>query len=329
MSNELIYEIFEYFDFCHAYKIFFNLNTRFRNLLINSIFPIRINFSCLSKSSFEFYYKNIIIPYQDRIQLLHLSNPFIIDLFLSSFSVMPKLIQLQTFIIDRIPSKYLQKLLNDLFFLPHLSSLILICTAYVPDRNNFYKQIFRLPYLKYCKLSIHAPRPPEQLASATNEYSPIERLVIKDDINFHELSVLLSYVPQLHRLSIDHLIASNMQMNVCSIVPDHLTHVYFNLHDGTFDDFEILIKNFFHQIQVLSISTPWDRSYLDANRWKQLILSYMPHLRVFDIQYYVIINTIEKEIYANLFDQFYSSFWFDRQWFFLHIILMKGDQIVM
>jgi len=50
----------------------------------------------------------------------------------------------------------------------------------------------------------------------------------------------------------------------------------------------------------------------------------MPHLRVFDIQYYVIINTIEKEIYANLFDQFYSSFWFDRQWFFAYHIDERG-----
>ncbi|CAF1189159.1 unnamed protein product [Rotaria sordida] len=126
LSNEVIYEIFEYLNFFHIYEIFFNLNTRFRNLLISSTLPIKINLSSLSKSNFEYYYRNMIIPYQHQIQSLYLSNLFIVDLFLSSFSLISKLIQLQILIIDKIQSKYLDNFLNDLFFLPHLSSLVLI-----------------------------------------------------------------------------------------------------------------------------------------------------------------------------------------------------------
>jgi hypothetical protein len=325
LSNELIYEIFEYFDFCHAYEIFFNLNTRFRSLLINSTLPIKIKLSFLSKATFEYYDKNIIIPYQQQIQSLQLSNPFIID----SFSLIPKLIQLRTLIIENIQSKYLENLLNDLFVLPHLSSLVIICNSYVPNRNTVYQQIFRLSALKYCKLSIHAPYPPEQLSIATNQFSPIVHLVIKDSINLNELSCLLSHVPQLHRLSIDNQVQYyNRQRNVWSNVSANLTHVYLNLEDVYFDKFEPLIKNLFRQLQILSILTSADRSYLDANRWKQLILSHMPYLRIFDIHYCEHTNMIDKEMYAVRFDQFESSFWFERQWFFAYHIPVKSGYVL-
>jgi hypothetical protein len=36
LTSEIIYEIFEYFDPYHVYKSFFNINTRFQYLVINS-----------------------------------------------------------------------------------------------------------------------------------------------------------------------------------------------------------------------------------------------------------------------------------------------------
>ncbi|CAF5076649.1 unnamed protein product, partial [Rotaria sp. Silwood1] len=71
LSNEFIYEILEYLDFFHIDRIFFNLNTYFRSLLMSSTLPIKINLAFLSKSNFEYYYTIIIIPYQYRIQSLH------------------------------------------------------------------------------------------------------------------------------------------------------------------------------------------------------------------------------------------------------------------
>ncbi|CAF4272180.1 unnamed protein product, partial [Adineta steineri] len=68
LSNDIIYEIFEYFDFDYIYETFSNLNQRFVNLIINSNLPIKINISSISKPIFQRYYTDIIIPYRHRIK---------------------------------------------------------------------------------------------------------------------------------------------------------------------------------------------------------------------------------------------------------------------
>jgi len=67
LSNEVIYEIFDFFDICHIYQAFFHVNKRFEKLLIDSTFPIKINISSMSKLDFQRYYSNIIIPNKYRI----------------------------------------------------------------------------------------------------------------------------------------------------------------------------------------------------------------------------------------------------------------------
>ncbi|CAF5054351.1 unnamed protein product, partial [Rotaria sp. Silwood1] len=83
LANEIIYEIFEYLDVYHVYQGFFYLNIRFQNLLINTNLPIQINIPTMSKTNFELYHQNMIKPNKHRIDLLHLSNPFTVDIIFS------------------------------------------------------------------------------------------------------------------------------------------------------------------------------------------------------------------------------------------------------
>ncbi|CAF4602546.1 unnamed protein product [Rotaria sp. Silwood2] len=52
ISNDLIYEIFEFLNGYDLYEAFSNLNSRFENLLIHSTLPIKIDMSLMSKSTF-------------------------------------------------------------------------------------------------------------------------------------------------------------------------------------------------------------------------------------------------------------------------------------
>ncbi|UJR12817.1 hypothetical protein I4U23_016991 [Adineta vaga] len=109
LANEIFYAIFEYLHHFQAYEIFFNLNQRFQNLFINSTYPIQIQLDLISKSTFISYYENIILPYQHRIQLLHLTNPFHLQFFLSNISIISKLVHLKRLIIDYISFSHLEQ----------------------------------------------------------------------------------------------------------------------------------------------------------------------------------------------------------------------------
>jgi hypothetical protein len=319
LSNDMIYEIFDFLDFRHIYDAFSNLNNRFKNLLTNSTLPININMSFMFRSNFEKYYKNLIIPYVHRIKLLHLSNPFSIDLLFTHDSILSKLIRLETLILNDIASEDVQIILTYLVTLPCVSSLIIFCTDGGNIRNTLFRQIFLLPVLKYCKISMNEFQRSEPLLPiANNELSSVEHLIINDLFDTNDLNAVLSCVPHLRRLSCKTLFpSSNEQINSCSIKLNHLTHASLEINDVTFHQFESLTKVLFHQLQVLYITASNDKTYLDANRWKQLILSHMPHLRIFNILCDIGIDKDDYSSYISMTEPFQSQFWLQRQWFFI------------
>jgi hypothetical protein len=191
LSNEVIYEIFEFLDFHHAFQGFYDLNKRFQNLFVHSNLPIKINISSIPKSIFHRYLTDIIIPHPSRIQSLRLSSPFAVDIGLLLSPLITNLTRLKTLIINDIKSVHIVKLVNQLFSLPVLSSLFIKSIGSIRNQNNIYQKIFRLPALKYCKLFIKTVRRLEPLSIATNEFSPIEHLVINNQVSINQLDSLL------------------------------------------------------------------------------------------------------------------------------------------
>ncbi|CAF1184621.1 unnamed protein product [Rotaria sordida] len=329
--NELFYEICDYLDVYYVYKAFNNLNKRLQTLLFNSTVPLTINISSMSKSIFQDYNKHIIIPNQHRIKTLRISNPFIVDLLFSPVRITSKFIRLETLIFDNIKSKYLLNILNHSKFLPNLSSLVIILIDRSQDPNKIYQHIFRLPVLKYCRISLKEEYFNHfSLSISTNVTSHIQHLVIDHNFSLHNLNALLSYVPQL-RCLIFHCL-DGTHSNKSEIFPclsNNLTHVSINIKNITFEKFEIIIKNLFYQLEILHISTNNDSIYVDANRWKQLILSFMPNIRIFDFQHVNYIqnnNDNNKAIYDSIMDQFSSSFWSERKWLFEYQFYVQQSQ---
>ncbi|CAF3532321.1 unnamed protein product [Rotaria sp. Silwood1] len=320
LSNEIFYEIFNYLDVYYVYKAFYNLNIRLQSLLTNSTLPLKINISFMSKSNFQSYYRHIIMPNKHRIISLYLSNPFVVDFIFSPVRVTSNFTRLETLLFDNIKSKYLINILNHLSSLSNLSSLVLIPIDCYRNPNEIYQHIFRLPALKYCKISLKEYSDYYSLPMATNLTSPIEHLVITHQFYLNNLNALLSYIPQVRRLTFHYLDGTRSnQLETFSCSSKNLIHVSIHMKDISLDKFELMSKYLFNQLQILHVTTKYDRTYLDANRWEQLILSFMPNLRIFDFQHIDFIENINDNnqfIYDSVFNQFCSSFWFKRKWFF-------------
>jgi len=66
---------------------------------------------------------------------------------------------------------------------------------------------------------------------------------------------------------------------------NRLTHISINIKGVhvTFDEIESMIRNLFHQVEVLDVLIRASSKYFDVDRWQRLILSHIPHLRIVHI----------------------------------------------
>lgn len=112
-------------------------------------------------------------------------------------------LEIRSLILKIFPMKSSMKYSNFLILISvfTLRSLVAVLIDPVCSLNTFYRSIFRVPSLKYCKLSFQAQAQTTSILIATNESSPIENLVINSNSNIDDLGPVLSYVPQLRRLS--------------------------------------------------------------------------------------------------------------------------------
>ncbi|CAF1190306.1 unnamed protein product [Rotaria sordida] len=236
----------------------------------------------MSKSNFEQYHKNIILPNKHRINYLRLSNAFTVDIIFSPPRLISKFLQLETLVFDNINARYLNNILHHLIILPHLHSLTINLIDYIQNSTLFYLQLFRLSKLKYCKIQFES-KDDEQL---------LPRFDYLNGIDFKDI--------ELYPLLLEYLKYVSLELDL----------VYFNR-------FEQLIKNFFYHVEILHFTSKYYSRYLDAELWEKLITSYMPYLRIFDINHD---GSIQHNLsrYHNWINQFNSSFWTEKQWFFTH-----------
>jgi hypothetical protein len=317
--NEVIYEMFEYLDASHIYQGFSNLNIRFQNLFKYLNVRIKINYSIFSKSTFQNYYTDFIRPIKHRIKTLHVSDPITIEYI---FPITENIIiysQLQTLFLDNIESEYLENLLNRLTVLSNLSSLT-IHVGRGTNKINIYNLIFQLPVLKYCELSFEDNTPLGPLPISTNISSPIEHLLIKDNYDLNEVDALLSYVPQLHRLSITTRYESfKFKPILILILLKNLAKISFTMNRLPLNDIEQFIKKHCHQIKLLHLSTNYTEINYDVDISERLILPYLPQLKTFQFQdASKIFCNYTNEIYQCLLKHCGFQGWDIRQRFFTH-----------
>ncbi|CAF1127864.1 unnamed protein product [Rotaria sordida] len=317
LSNDIIYEIFDYLDTYHIYECFFNLNKRFHNILLDSILPIHVNIPLRSKLNFDRYYTDFIQPNKHRIQSLYLLDPFAIDFFSSLVEHISKCFQLQTLVLNEIDSKIIESLLTDLSSLNNLSSLS-IRIGCDSNKITIYNLIFYLPVLKYCKISFEEDVRLGSLPLCMNPLSSIEHFIINDNYNLDEVEVILSYIPHVRHLSIEYQNKPDPKSTkIFLMVLDSLTHICVTGDRLELDSIEQFVKNHANQIKVVHISSFGLQS--DYAPWVKTISSYLSHVRVVDFPGEDM-NHCRRvlQIYESIYNPRYNSFPYVRQWFFTH-----------
>ncbi|UJR24237.1 hypothetical protein I4U23_027204 [Adineta vaga] len=316
LANEIIYEIFNYIDFYHIYQSFYNLNDRFRSFLLRSILSIKINSNFISQKNFDCYNRDIIIPNIHRIHILRVTNYFI---FTTQAFIFSQMTSLRTLILENIEPKSLKNVLEQISSLPFLYSLTISTTDGVHDINSVYKQIFRLSSLRYCKLSLITLDFDTNFLFV-NEYSPIEHLIIDDEIHIQQPINYLSYVPHLRSLSTDLGDLFHFPpVNWSHLNMKNLTQLSLKLDNITFHNLELMFLNIFPFVEVLHISGKV--IYINAKLWEHIISSFLPRLRIFDVFFQSLpCRHDERCIDEQQVHLFKSSFWIERGWFFEYLI---------
>jgi hypothetical protein len=87
-----------------------------------------------------------------------------------------------------------------------------------------------------------------------------------------------------------------------------LKYLSLNLDAIDFHEVEYLIKNYLHHLEILSLTTAYDRKYFDGKQWEKIISVSMPNLRIFDLNHYG--YSLNNQItFHDLMKRFHSSFW--------------------
>ncbi|CAF1355750.1 unnamed protein product [Adineta steineri] len=224
---------------------------------------------------------------------------------------------LRRLILENIEAQHLENIIHQLKPLLYLSSLSIITIDPVTDKNLIYSQIFQLPSLKYCKLSLGNSFFKKILVLANNIFSSIEYLIIDHEIYFHQLDAFFSYVPQLRHLSLNFLCKCEITANsLPSSMLNYVTHLFLKVDNHTeLNDLEYLFASYFSSIHVSQISA--DDKCMDAYMWQRLILLYLPNLHVFDLLLDVHLQHSSGRGYKEYINSVFTvPFWTERRCFF-------------
>ncbi|CAF1429446.1 unnamed protein product [Rotaria magnacalcarata] len=326
LSNECFYEIFDYLEACDMYEAFSNLNYRFQQLLHSSALLLKIKFyASTSEEMFKKNYEQIIVHSRHQIYAINLWTMDDWFLTMSLCLINSSCDRLESLVVVGIELDLLFQLLTHYTCLPRLFSLGIDTesSSTLEELSDIYQLIFALPKLKSVEFSIDIfdnSNSTLPLSIATNEqFSGIKRLYLDQGTNFKELFSIVSYTPELCHLKLSHAEENdNDEPSTANVLPISLLKLIdfsIDRYEMRFDGFQWFIKNIFWKLKVLYINFEYeDMKCFDGNRWEQLIRQHLPQLKNIYLTYDER-NYYEHKLLKNAgqLNQFFSSFWIERQ----------------
>jgi hypothetical protein len=275
LANELILDIFEYFNSIQLLYTFHGLNNRINELLQLYFQTFPLDFRSVSKQDFDIICQKTLPLITDHITSIHLSNdddtPDEPNLFFSygfHFQQFPKLQSISLYHIHSMD------LINRIIL--DCSNLIYLNLNKCHFDEICMNNIWNLPKLKsfYLDNDIVTPSP-------TRTSSSLQDLSIQNDLfSLNYLISLFKYTPNLQNLNIRITDTSDGEQ-IPFIIP-LLTKLklYFK---GTLSTLRNLLENLPNLFELI---IEIDDIYIDGYQWEEIIRQYLPKLKVFKFLMY-------------------------------------------
>jgi hypothetical protein len=319
LANELLIELFEFIDFIHLLRTFYDLNSRFNNLIFIHYRKYHLNFRSVSKYEFNIICGQYLPSIIDRVISLHLSNndetPNLLELFLSHGFKFNQFYRLQFLSLDCVHSlSILNRIIlecQDLLYFTHLS--IIKCNFKEQDDFSYLiKNIWNLPKLKYCKIDHQFPYG-LKFTNDTIISLSIENLSVENfNFDLNDLSNLFQSTPSLRHLNV--AIKSHSNCEQLGFISSSIVSI------------KLLFRNSLHSMMNLFKRLPnlnrltikTQHIYLTGYDWKMIIRNYFPKIKLFQLKMdfkFCHSKNIEEQL-DELVNSFRSSFWIkEHQWF--------------
>ncbi|CAF1436347.1 unnamed protein product [Adineta steineri] len=322
-SNEIFYEIFEYFDAYVIFNGFSNLNNRFQLLLNFSLTRLKLDDNYPeSKELFLNNHEELLHNHRHQVISIHSfdeNTTKIISIIKSNLSLFQSL---QSLILYSIKSDILSSLIHQLSSLPNFYSLTIDLCTEEQNHTNIYQSIFNLPKLKYLKYRTCDNEDIDIVISlpiATDQQkTSIEHFIMDHGCSINDFFTLLSYTPNVRYLKFLNLIDINDLNTIEPIKLINLTKLSMEISEMTFDEFEILIKKMGLNLKILSLDIRHDdMSYLNAKRWEDFLQENLLQLEKLYFKKTVYFSDdYETPMYLGEQNEFSSTFWLERRWIF-------------
>ncbi|CAF1271458.1 unnamed protein product [Rotaria sordida] len=321
LPNEILLNLFVYFNGSDLLHTFYGLNTRFNFLLYNQYRNYCFNFKSISKHNFIIICQQHLPFIVDRIISLNLidsiETPEQINLFFSYTSSVNQFIRLRSFSVTSFSFHgSLMKILDRCHYLYNLTHLNFHFYAIPQNKSNFQSivdNIWSLPKLIQCNFHLCTKRKifftiPKKISLSIKNVC-----IYKNELKLNEINQLFDVTPCLKSLSVSIDFSFNFGYMPFTV----LSLFHLNLH--VYNEPDTLIMKFLQSMPNLyHLKINLRNSLIDGYQWKQIISNYLPNLKIFrlEMEGSLIFDQNIQELADELIKSFQTSFWInEHQWF--------------
>ena len=320
LPNEILFDLFEYFNIIDLFRAFSDLNSRFDNLLFDYDQKYHLDFRWISKHDMEIVCQDYLSSITKQIISLRISDddqtPVSSELLFSSGFTLDQCNRLQSFSLYHIHSlNRIYQIISQCHHIPSLTHLSFIKCNFSQDEKDFQyfiNTIWSLPKLTHCKLDYTLPSHGllTQISIISHSIQCLSMKTIHCDM--HTLSHLSKYTPNLRQLCTTIFCGcrdEQLQTGVSSIISLNIIHK---------SSLNTMINLFHDMLNLRYLTLETNYIYLNGSGWEKILIEHLSNIKIFRLRMFFELSSVKnrEEQVDALVNSFRTPFWLQKhRWF--------------